>query len=134
MSGQLWVQVLAVSWSFLAVAGFFVNIFSLQDARVDHMTVQKWSHIGTRLIVAKANIRRELIRALKQTIMFIAGTFALFGPPPSDEMVMTRIILSVAYILTTAGIVLNSMWDRHDRRKLLEEIIRQDEERLESYR
>lgn len=125
------IEVLAVIWTALAALGFATNVFAVKDARLDRVTVEKWSHVGTRLIVAKANQRREVIRCVKQLILGIAGVFVIASPPPPANVAEVRIVLSVTYILVTAGIVANTLWDRHDRKRLLEEIVRQDEERLD---
>lgn len=118
--------ILTLLWIGVASVGLLVNIYALSDARIDLTTVQRWSHEGTKALVAKGNLRREKVRATIQSIFLVVGVTALFVPP-CESVKGLRSLIAIGLMSVAAMTVYNSLQDRRDRQILLEMIRRQDE-------
>lgn len=118
--------VLTLIWIGVAAGGLLVNLFALSDARIDLTTVTRWSHEGTKALVARGNLRREKVRATIQSVFLVVGVTALFVPP-CETVKGLRSLIAIGLMSVASLTVFNSLQDRRDRRELLEMIRAQDE-------
>lgn len=122
-------QIIALVWCCLSLFGLGVNLYALQDARLDLEYVKRWAHVGTRLIVAQANLRRESVRVVVQAVFLCLGIIAMMSDQPRGEVITTRIAISFGFMFAAVLLVIDSAADRHDRKRVLEEIERQHQQR-----
>ena len=120
-------EYLAMAWTALAGIGLVVNLKALQEAKIDRWYVQHHDHIGTKLMVAQSNIRRERFRVAIQVLFLAAGLVSLMNPP-TESLVPTRFWISLSLIAASVMTVIQSFLDGHDRQSLIELIDKQERE------
>lgn len=115
---QAWVETLSLVWVLAAMAGFWVNLYTLKDGKKDRYLAQHHIHKGTRLHVANTNIRRERIRAIVQVLLFV-GAIVAINNPPTPPLLEARFILACIFTLMSVFEATNSLVDAKDRKELL---------------
>jgi hypothetical protein len=105
------------AWTLIAGVGLLTSSWLYINAREDVLFLLRNSYNGRRRIVARGHERRESIRAVIQGLGLYVGIYAVTLPNPPDDKVHPVTLCLVAMQLL---VVLNSIFDARDRRKLLD--------------
>jgi len=115
----------SLAWgaALVSLIGILVSLAGLRDALQDCQAVEYAGLNGPRKIVARAAVRREVMRLVLQVVLAVIAlvTLSLPRPPytmPPDVLVVIGIrnLLRVAAALVVA---VSSIWDRVDRYRLV---------------
>lgn len=113
-------------WLSVTLAGFVLTLFALWDAWVARGVVKRLNG-HAREIAAAANVRREAIRLVVQTLFLIVVIPGLFSDRPLVLSISVAALIAVPVVLLA-----NSVVDTVDRRRLIgviETAMRLDSER-----
>ena len=112
-----------VVWTALSIAGTIYAVVNWRDAALDYRAVRQlpdYRPDGPRGIAARANLRRERLRALAQALFALPGIAVSISPPPPPPPHKTRLLSLACLMLGQIAIVANDLLDRHDRRRAIE--------------
>ena len=117
-----------IHWTFATTVGFLVAIYSLREAWYDSRAVRQWAEGETLFRVsirAFGNIRREAQKVVLLLACMIVGLMAMNTPPSNG--VSSFEVVAWLFVFIGYGLAINSVWDLLDRRKLLESVRRQQD-------
>jgi hypothetical protein len=116
-------RIARLAWTLTSVAGALFAVLNWRDAVLDYRAVRRlpdYRDDGPRGIAARANVRREMLRALTQAIFLVPGIAVLIAPPPPPPPHKTRVLSLICLIGGQLAVVANDFLDRHDRRRAIE--------------
>lgn len=117
-----------IVWTSVALVGVLINCTAAVDAWRDLRALHALGLNGAREIVARGNIRRELLRIFKQGCFLFVGAYFMWLPPATPATA-TRpnaggIVLVVGLLLASISMDLGALIDRRERIRLIEYINR----------
>lgn len=112
------VSLLEGIWTLIAVLGLCYSIPSFKDVRDDLRELKRLKINGDKLLMGRANVRNEFIRAAMLSVWGLSGVGAAFLPPNPNQSTISQ-LLGYAFISIELLIVYGTYKDRSDRKTLL---------------
>lgn len=109
-------------WTGVALIGFGVSVKATIDAIGDLWYLVRSGRNGARAIVAWANLRAEVVRSFQQGVFVGVGIFAIATPERPDGLHEYPTTVAAGFIVMAVVLVLHSLSDQRDRRRLLAEL------------
>lgn len=106
-------QWLSVMWVVIAGYGLIVNINGYREAREDYKWLLDSGLNGFRAIIAKGNIRHEIIRSTIQVVFMVIGILVFI------DFDFRAWVSAACFILAAILMVYNSFMDYEDRKRLI---------------
>jgi hypothetical protein len=117
-----WVEII---WTVAAVVGLIISIWMLRDTVLDYYHVIVHSATTPKIIIAMGNARSELIKVGVYLLFFVVGVAAMMQPESTTQATVISTILRSAFIVMILLMVIGSLWDRFDRRQVLQAYLRE---------
>lgn len=116
-------NIIEIIWTLVTFTGFVLNFYALTLAQGDLRALKESGQNGARKIVAKANVRQEIIRTIKQATFAVLGVWAVLIPNPvRQEVSIFGLVLSIVLTALACLLVAGSYLDWRDRQRVLKEI------------
>jgi hypothetical protein len=112
-----------IVWTVVVTLALLVNGWALYDAIWDMIAARARNrHILRRRvwIIARANVRREVVQCIVQLLFVLLGLAAMLTHPGALTYAAPAVFITIALILSV-----NSIFDRADRHVLLRVVRRQ---------
>jgi hypothetical protein len=118
-------------WTLSALFGLAFSAIQVRNALSDLRVVKQWGFNGTRLVISRGLLRRELNRAIEQLLfLFIAFEATFLFPPLPKGVSLKQLpgptvrgeLFAYALIGAASLVTANTFFDRRDRIKANREI------------
>lgn len=108
-------------WTLGALVGALINLWAYHDASVDLIALRVRGLNGAREIVARANVRNELLRTCIQLVFLLIGVIAMGEPPanPATPVTALGVVITGGLIAAEIVLVTKALLDRRDRRRVI---------------
>ena len=112
---------LEIVWTGLALVGLGASIFGFTDAWVDAKRLRPREVSNQARIVARMNLRNEVIRLFVLFAFVVIGLAAMTLPNDPDAFVGARLLVAGGFIVVSVLMVFGTYADRRDRYRLIRE-------------
>lgn len=119
---------LEVGWALMALVGFLVNAWAINDAVADLRYLEARGLNGARERVARGNARDETLRAVIQAIFLVIAVVALTTAPTDPDRPITPlgVVLTGGIIGVEIILIAKAFLGRRDRRWIVAYLNRQE--------
>lgn len=105
------IEDIEIVWTLVAALGLGYSLLNIRDAKIDLSYLREMRVINGRLLVAKANLLTESLRAVIQAIFLVIGLLAMTlvtSTPDNLSWNQLAISMAVRWGLITASILLTA--------------------------